>query len=252
MKKRFLIGAVALLSTTSMLISCGNSHDNARVKNEMVTTSVNNNPQTEVILPSTPPPPPPPTTSYPYTIIDKKESTANLNNNQILKKMTYTVEIQTELSKNALDEIADVIAHSEPCEYVFIEYYLTTQAKSGPNYGLSKRTPIDNSSQINYIAPPAKKPEKVKAPYDGCKVYGKWNMMGAVVIAYQKGSKCYMVNYYGDSNFDEPELYIKTTIGDRTAFKNSEDLEDVYIINSYGDLDGYYYGDHCGTFYKAQ
>ena len=74
MKKRFLIGAVALLSTTSMLISCGNSHDSARVKKEMATTSVNNNPQTEVILPSTPPPPPPPTTSYPYTIIDKKES----------------------------------------------------------------------------------------------------------------------------------------------------------------------------------
>lgn len=249
MKKRFLIGAVVLLSTISILISCGNSHDNSRVKIEQVTTTINNNLQAEV-TPTIPVAPP--TTSYPYTIIDKKESTANLNNNQILRKMTYTVEIQTELTKNALDEIADVIAHSEPCEYVFVEYYLTTQAKSGPNYGLSIRTPIDNSSQINYIAPPAKKPEKVKAPYDGCKVYGKWNMMGAVVIAYQKGSKCYMVNYYGGSNFDDPELYIKTTIGGRTAFKNSEDLEDVYIINSNGDLDGYYYGDYCGTFYKAQ
>ena len=217
MKKIFLIGAVALLSIIWTLFLSVNSHDNVQVKNEMGTTTVINNPQTEVIPTNTLT-----TTSHPYTIIDKKKSSANLSNNQILKKVTYTVEIQTELSKNALDEIADVIAHSEPCEYVFVEYYLTTQAKNGPNYGLSKRTPIDNSSQINYIAPPAKKPEKVKAPYDGCKVYGKWNMMGgAVVIAYQKGSKCYMVNYYGGSNFGEPELYIKTTIGGRTAFKNS-------------------------------
>ena len=189
--------------------------------------------------------------SYPYTIVRKKDATMSLSDGPTVKKMIYTVEIQSELSKTALDEIADKIANSETCKYVFIEYYLPTQDKNGPNYGISKRTPTLNNSEINYIAPP-KEPVRVKTPYDGCKVYGKWNMIGAVVIVYQKGNNCYMVTYFGDSNYGEPEKFIKTTYKGCTAFKNAEDHADLYVINKSGNLDGYYEGDLACTFSKAQ
>lgn len=192
-----------------------------------------------------------PTTSYSYTILSKEESSFPLPDNQQITKMTYTLEIQSELSESALDEIADVIAYSDSHEYIFVEYYLPTQLKNGPNYGISKRTPSERSSQVNYIAPPAKEEATVKAPYDGCKVYGKWNMMGATLIVYQKGNKCYMVNYYGGSNYGEPERFIKTTYRGRTAFKNAEDPDDVYVINGEGNLDGYYCGDYASTFTQA-
>lgn len=187
-------------------------------------------------------------TTYEYSVINKVESSMPLPYNQELKKMTYTVEIPIEYSDIALNEIADVIKHNEQAEYVFIEYYLASQPKSGPNYGISKRTPSENSTTINYVAPPTPPASDVKAPYDGCKVYGKWSMMGAIVIAYQKGGRCYMVNYYGGSKYGDPELYYKTTYRGRTAFKNAEDPADVYVINRNGDLDGYYDGDLASTF----
>lgn len=259
LKKRTLV----LLSTTSIFISCVNKVDNKQdplletvvevtvdFAKPDYTTSTRPRPQLSTDVESTHKSKAP-TTSYTYKIVNKKESSLKLHDNQELKKMTYTVEIQKELSKSALDEIANVIAYSEPCEYIFIEYYLSTQVKNGPNYGLSKRTPTEQSSQINYIAPPAKESVAVKKPYDGCKVFGKWSMMGATVIVYQKGDNCYMVNHYGGSKYDEPERYIKTTFRGCTAFKNAEDLADVYVINNNGDLDGYYEGYYASTFPKA-
>lgn len=229
----------ALLITVSLAVSCNNKNNN----NE--TTAV------EVAYEQAPTIDYVPATSYHYNIVNKQESSLELSENQSLKKIRYTVEIQTELSKSALDEIADAIASSDSHEYIFVEYYLPTQDKKGPNYGLSKRTPTERTSQINYVAPPKAEPVDIKTPYDGCKVYGKWNMMGATVIAYQKGNNCYMINYYGGSNFGEPERYIKTTIGGHIAFKNVEDLDDVYVINQNGDLEGYYCGDLASTFSKA-
>lgn len=195
-----------------------------------------------------------PTTSYTYKIVGKKEVKFRLPRPyyQEMTKVTYTVDIESELSKVALDEIADVIKYSDPNEYVFVEYYLPTQSKYGTNYGISKRTPSERISQINYIAPPKEKDSNVgKKPYDDCLVFGKWNMIGAVVIAYQKGNVCYMVNYYGDSNYGEPEIYIKRYLDGFTVFENAEDPSDVYVINENGDLDGYYEGDFVVTFPKS-
>ena len=176
-----------------------------------------------------------------------------LPDGQSLKKLRVTVEIPVEYSDLGLGDIAEDIKRKEPYEYLFVEFYLPSQPKTGPNYGIAKRTPTENSAVVNYVAPP-KAPEQrteqptIKKPYDGCKVYGAWNMMGAKVIAYQKNGKCYMVNYYGGSKYSEPERYIKTTFRGRTAFKNAEDPADMYVINANGDLDGYYEGDLATTF----
>lgn len=192
-------------------------------------------------------------TTYKYTIENKEVASMPISNGQQIQKIRYTVEIPIEYSDIALNEIADVIKTQEPIDYVFIEYYLPNQPRNSGNYGISKRTPTERSTEINYIAPP-KEPKQtqqkaeVSTPYKGCKVYGAWNMMGAKVIAYQKNGRCYMVNYYGGSNYSDPELYIKTTWRGRTAFKNAEDPADMYVINSNGDLDGYYDGDLATTF----
>ena len=176
-----------------------------------------------------------------------------LPDGQSIQKIRYTVEIPIEYSEIALNEIADVIKSKEQMEYVFIEYYLPNQPRNSGNYGISKRTPSEHSTEINYIAPP-KEPQttqpkaEANTPYKGCKVYGAWNMTGAKVIAYQKNNRCYMVNYYGGTKYSEPELYIKTTWHGRTAFKNAEDPADMYVINNNGDLDGYYEGDLATTF----
>lgn len=193
------------------------------------------------------------TTSYSYTIENKEVASMSLPAGQQVQKVRYTVEIPLEYSDIALNEIADVIKNQETIEYVFVEYYLPNQPRNGINYGISKRTPSDTSTEINYVAPP-KEPEptspqaEVNTPYKGCKVFGAWNMTGAKVIAYQKNGKCYMVNYYGGSNYSDPELYIKTTFRGCVAFKNAEDPADMYVVNRNGDLDGYYEGDLATTF----
>ena len=191
--------------------------------------------------------------NYSYDIVGREESSMPLPDGQEVKKLRVTVEIPSEYSDIALNDIADDIKRTTSNEYLFVEFYLPSQPKTGPNYGIAKRTPSENSAVVNYVAPP-QAPEatpdqpKVKAPYDGCKVYGAWNMMGAKVIAYQKNGRCYMVNYYGGTNFGDPERYIKTTYRGRTAFKNAEDPADMYVINGNGDLDGYYDGDLATTF----
>ena len=189
-----------------------------------------------------------PTTSYNYTIEAKEESSMPLPDGQQLKKIRYTVQIPSEYSKAALDEIADVIKSQEPIEYLFVEFYLPNQPRNSGNYGIAERTPDENSSTINYVAPPVEPEKPIAKPYDGCKVYGAWSMMGAKVIAYQKKGKCYMVNYYGGTNYGDPELYYKTTYRGHTAFKNAEDPDDMYVINSNGDLDGYAFGELACTF----
>lgn len=171
-----------------------------------------------------------------------------LPDNQSIAKVTYTIEIPIEYSETELDNIADAIKSQDRHDYIFVEYYLTSQPKTGRNYGISKRTPSERSSKINYVASPAPEPKEVKTPYDGWKVYGKWSMAGATLIVYKKGGRCYMVNYYGSTNYGEPELYIKTTYHGSPAFKNAEDPADMYVINSNGDLDGYYGGDLATTF----
>lgn len=239
MNKPFPCKIIAFLMTTLIVVSCNNKNNNNETT--VVEVAYEQAPTFDYV----------PATSHHYSIVNKQESSLELSENQSLKKIRYTVEIQTELSKSALDEIADDIASSDSHEYIFVEYYLPTQDKKGPNYGLSKRTPTERTSQINYVAPPKAEHVNVKTPYDGCKVYGKWNMMGAIVIAYQKGNNCYMINYYGGSNYGEPEIYIKTTFRGQTAFKNTEDFNDVYVINQDGNLEGYYCGDLATIFPKA-
>lgn len=116
---------------------------------------------------------------------------------------------------------------------------------------VSVETPLDSptesySSQVQNKEEP--KLTETSAPYTGHKVFGKWNMVGAVLTIYQKGDKCYMVNDYGDGKYDDPERFIKTTYHGQAAFKNAEDPNDMYVINSSGDLDGYAFGDLACTF----
>ncbi len=93
---------------------------------------------------------------------------------------------------------------------------------------------------------------ELKTPYDNSHVYGKWKMVGAIVIVYEKGKDCYMVNYYGGNNYGEPELFIKTEFQDNLAFENAEDPMDLYVINQNGDLEGYYNGELANTFLKSK
>lgn len=238
---------VLLLPFTFLLSACGgNSSDNRQAESLPQTIQQNTIVEAVPAITET-------VCSYDYTVLNKEESTMPLPDGQSLKKLRVTVEIPVEYSDLGLGDIAEDIKRKEPYEYLFVEFYLPSQPKTGPNYGIAKRTPTENSAVVNYVAPP-KAPEQrteqptIKKPYDGCKVYGAWNMMGAKVIAYQKNGKCYMVNYYGGSKYSEPERYIKTTFRGRTAFKNAEDPADMYVINANGDLDGYYEGDLATTF----
>ena len=239
MSEKFLTRMFVLLITTLIFVSC-DMKPNGKVTST-VSCSANESP----------------CTLHPYTIVDKKESILILPSNEKIKKIVYTVDIQKELTEYELDEIADVIECSESCKYVFIEYYLPMQVKSSYNYAISVRTPVEQYTKVNYLTPPVEElakvqePVKVETPYDGCKVFGKWNMMGAVVIVYQKENNCYMVNYYGGSNYGEPERFIKTTFRGCTAFKNAEDPNDIYVINRDGNLEGYYEGDLACTFSQA-
>lgn len=230
------------LASAVLLISCGSNNS----QEPSTATAV------EEVAYEDATPSPTKRTSYSYTIVGQKEASMPLPDNQEIKKMTYTVEIPSEYSKYALAEIADVIKQNDnKHEYVFVEFYLASQPKTGPNYGIGIRTPSDNNTTVNYIAPPTPEAKDAKTPYDGCKVYGKWNMMGATVIAYQKNGNCYLVNYFGGNEYDEPERFIKTTYHGHTAFKNAEDPADMYVINSNGDLDGYFEGDLATTFPQA-
>lgn len=237
MKTTSLIAILAFVLT-----ACGSNKAEENASADTLVTVKDYAPTASVAQPSKP------TTSYSYTVINKEVSTMPISVNQSVNKIRYTVEIPYEYSQSALDEIADVIKSQEPIEYVFVEFFMDGQPRTGSNYGISKRTPSETCTEINYIAPPTEPEKPIKKPYDGCKVYGAWSMTGATVVAYQKGGKCYMVNYYGGSNFGDPERYIKTTYGGHTAFKNAEDPADMYVINSYGDLDGYYDGDLATTF----
>lgn len=183
-----------------------------------------------------------------YTVSSRDvQSMRDADGNEI-QKIHYSIEIPSEYDKTDLDNIADELKAKESVSRVFVEFYMKGMNTNNGNYALSKRTPDDNSTQINYVAPPKEPEKKIKKPYDGCKVYGAWEMYGAKLIAYSKGGKCYMVNYYGGENFDKPDRYIKTTYGGRTAFRNAEDPNEIYVINQDGDLDGYSFGDYAGTF----
>lgn len=49
-------------------------------------------------------------------------------------------------------------------EYVFIEFYLSSQYKNILNYALSKRTPEESSTKINYVEQ-AKEIDQENIPY---------------------------------------------------------------------------------------
>lgn len=235
MKDLFLITILGI-----SLISCHNKKPEAMPETTTVSeTEQPQAPQFENNVPST---------HLPYKVVNREVVSAPLADGQELKKLRETIDIPSEYSEQQLKEIANVLKHNETFDYFNFEFYLESQPKTGPNYGIVNISPGEVYAKVNYVEPP-KEPEKpVKKPYDGCTVYGAWNMMGAKVIAYQKNGRCYMVNYYGGSNYGDPELYYKTTYHGRTAFKNAEDPADMYVINSNGDLDGYYDGDLVTTF----
>lgn len=75
------------------------------------------------------------------------------------------------------------------------------------------------------------------------KVYGAWNMIGAVVMIYEENGNCYVIKRYNESKYGEPELYYKKSYQGQTAFVNAKDSDDMYVINRNGDLDGYNAGE---------
>lgn len=80
------------------------------------------------------------------------------------------------------------------------------------------------------------------------KVYGAWNMIGAVVMIYEENGKCYVINRYNESKYGDPELYYKKTYQGQPAFVNAQDPDDMYVINQDGDLDGYNAGEKVISF----
>lgn len=191
------------------------------------------------------------TTQLSYKVTNREIATVPIKNDLELKKLMISIDIPSEYSETQLKEIANVLKNNEPYEYFNFEFYLETQPKTGLNYGNVNITPAGTYVTVNHVPIPREPEKSVKKPFDGCTVYGAWDMIGAKVIAYQKNGRCYMVNYYGDSNYGDPELYYKTTFGGHTAFENAEDPADMYVINSNGDLDGYNDGDLVITFRKS-
>jgi len=196
-----------------------------------------------------------PVPSVSYTIYSRNESKAPYSNGTYITKIQYIVDIPQEYDKSQLDEIADYLTQEENGRIVTVEFYLPNQTKGAGNYGIAYRTIDDHSTTINYIASPKKDTdaEAKDAPFKGAtRIYGKWSIPDAILTIYQKGGKCYMVNYYSNGKYDDPVLFYRTKMNGRTAFKNSEDLDDVYVIESDGSLGGYYQGDCGAVFPPAQ
>ena len=84
-----------------------------------------------------------------YKILSSDNSSATYSDDRKIVKRSYIVEIPKEYSKNQLDHIANEICLSDACQIIMIEYYLKSQDKNGINYGISKRTPAENYSEIN-------------------------------------------------------------------------------------------------------
>lgn len=192
-----------------------------------------------------------PATRLKYKVVHSEVSTVSVTEGKELKKIDVKIDIPSKYSEPQLREVANVLKHNEPFDYFNFEFYLESQPKTGINYGTVNISPKGIKSTVNYIEPQKEEKKSVKKPYEGSKIYGAWDMRWAKVIAYQKNGHCYMVNYYGDSKYGEPELYYKTTYNGYTAFQNAEDPNDMYVINRNGDLDGYASGDYVVTFLQT-
>lgn len=165
MKEFFLLFSIACL-----LSACGGN------TSEIASESSMPQPISQEMNTAVPPTAAESTCTYNYTIVGREESSMPLADGQSIKKLRVTVEIPIEYSDLGLNDIADDIKRKESSfEYLFVEFYLLNMPKTGPNYGLAKRTPHEKDVAINYVAPP-KEPEqkpdqpKVKKPYDGCTV----------------------------------------------------------------------------------
>lgn len=117
-----------------------------------------------------------------YSIIKKARGQTRIDNH----KIEYSLRINTELSKDTLDLIADEIKSitSTDIPDVFISFYLPNMIVGAGSYALSKRTEYDNKTTINMIQ--SKNLPKTTPINDGRKIIGKWRMSMGTTFIYQK------------------------------------------------------------------
>ena len=189
--------------------------------------------------------------AYPHKIYSRDSISTDYGN-----KISYIIDIDTTYSSYELDQIADYYAGNEYSNRVFVEFYLSDQSKAGTNYALSKRTPEERSTQINYVAPPKEceleETSTNVAPFKGCKTFGKWDLgVGGYTVIYKKQGQCYMCNVFSEGKYEEPELFYETSFRGYKAFINADDDKDMYVIVS-GNLYGYYDGEKAAEFHRIK
>ncbi len=156
---------------------------------------------------------------------------------------------------DGLSQLLLLLKHEEPIEYVFIEYYLPGQDRNSFNYGISKRTPKQHSTELSCVGSPKDTDNSDDSPYKGGKVFGAWELGISRVIFYEKNNNCYKVEYdYHDNKYRTPKRYNKTKFRGLTAFKNAEKTDDslMFVISKNGDLTTYLDGERLATFSPTQ
>ena len=168
----------------------------------------------------------------------------------VVSKAEYVVTITQKYNDKQLDNIADYLAKTDvdKLKYVFVSFYLEGMNLSGPNYGISKRTPDITSTQINYVEPVKENPQK--APYYNHTVIGKWSMAGgAITVIYKKEAAYYIVDQYSKDDYSDPQKLIRLTVSGRVAFKYIEDTGETFVVMPDG-LYGYMEGDLAAIFHN--
>lgn len=181
-----------------------------------------------------------------YSIIKKAQGQTRIDNH----KIEYSLRINTELSKDTLDLIADEIKSITPTDIpdVFISFYLPDMIVGAGSYALSKRTEYDNKTTINMIQ--SENLPKTTPIDDGRKIIGKWRMSYGITCIYQKDNHHYMEDKYSDGSGGTERLRIVTRHG-RKGYIYAEEGTELYVINNDGNLYLYdEYGDFGGSFSK--
>lgn len=179
-------------------------------------------------------------THYSFNIMSR--NVANIMG--VGEKVEYVVVIDNKYTEHELNCIANDIKKTDKdsIKYVFVSFYLNKMSLNGPNYAISKKTPSENSTEINFIELVKDEPSST-APYANSEIIGKWAMPGgAITTIYKMKSSYYMIDEYSPNNYGDPEKLIFYTINNAMAFKYVDDTGETFVIMKDG-LYGYMNGD---------
>lgn len=176
----------------------------------------------------------------PYVVEQVKKGTTVYDSERI----EYVVRIETELSKKALDDIADELKAqtSDETPYVFVAFYLPKMTVGQGNYATAFRTPTQIDLRIN---PRPSSIAKQTAPSESSdrEILGKWDLSYGITTIYKKKGVVYMEDTYNDGSTSIYKLVKRTRFG-RTGYMYAEDGRELYVIS-----DGYLYMyDEFGDF----